>query len=804
MIPISKLKLVGDKNKRFIQSDNLYTYFSVSDFHNDFDGLWFNGFRIFDSVYSGNKIIKNKINSIISIDVSYANGDIIDFILFKKNNGILLELKNKRSLPSFNKKNWNFNFEISSNFEVLEKNSKFIVLGYSNPIREGFGFEKCYTIFSCSYEYSIDNSEIKDKFLSITLINNKKTDNPPRLYVLYNTDIDKLKSLFNTNILKISVLKKQHIKNSILSLRFSNFETDNNNFNIALSHAILSGQSFVMHKNDNIGIWAGFPWFDNNWGRDTFISLAGISLVTGRYEEALHIIETFIKRQCLNKRSPNYGKIPNVIFREDNILYNTADATPLFIREIYEYFLYTGDYNSILSLLNSILIAIDGVYIKNKDKNNFYLHNDSDDWMDAKKDGKYPYSPRGDKAIEIQVLWYTALFCIVNIIDYVIEFYNNRFPTYSKNLSVNELVSKKISYKLEAEKLKNSILKYFVSENPPYLYDHINKDMTPDNKIRPNIFLAIHYSMLPGIPPLFTKEFILKIFKYFTPKLVYKHGVSSLSYEDEDFHPVHISSMYHKDAAYHNGVIWQWLSGSFIKCGVNLGFKDFVFDHIENLSSQIVNIGALGTLSELADPFLVNNEVNPSGTYSQAWSVAEFCRSFYQDITGIYPNVPERILYITPTIPKKLGIVKSIIRYGFYETISIYIRVNRSTGTPSYIEIKAIEIRKPIKIILTTNLLTEHKENLLNFKFSKFHFLLNKKNDIIRINFESIFNEKRGRISDISMLENSEFLEFVTFNENIEDKCNMDLKFAENIKDIKVFNPIKNINYLDKKMTSKT
>ncbi|HOL56747.1 MAG TPA: amylo-alpha-1,6-glucosidase [Spirochaetota bacterium] len=799
MISLSKLRLTADKNKRFIQSDNLYTYFSVSDFNNEFDGLYFNGFKIFDSVYISNKIVKNKINSIISIDIHYSNGDILDCSLFRKNNGFLVELKNKNVLPSFKKK-WNFNFEISSAFEVLEKNSKFILLEYSNPVREGFGFDKAFCIFSVPYEYSIDKSEIKDKSLSITLINSKKTEDPPEIYLLYHTDVDRLKSLFNSNILKLNILKKQHIKNSILSLRFSNFETENNEFNIALSHAILSGQTFVMHKNDNIGIWAGYPWFDNNWGRDTFISLPGISLVTGRYEEALHIIETFIKRQCLNKKSPNYGKIPNVIFREDNILYNTADATPLFIREIYEYFLYTGDYNSILSLLNSILIAIDGVYIKNKDKNNFYLHNDSDDWMDAKKDGKYPYSPRGDKAIEIEVLWYTALYCVINIIDYVVEFYNNRFPTYSKNLSVNDLVSKKISYKLEAEKLKNSILKYFFSENPPYLYDHLNKDMTPGTKIRPNVFLAIHYSMLPGIPSLFSKEFILKVFKYFTPKLVYKHGVSSLSKDDEDFHPIHISDKYHKDAAYHNGAIWQWLSGSFIKCGVNLGFKDFVFEHLNNLSHQILHVGAIGTLSELADPFLVNNEVNPSGTYSQAWSVAEFCRIFYQDIIGIYPNVPERILYITPFIPKKLGTVKVIVRYGFYETLSIYVRVNKATSTPSYIEVKAIEIKKPVKIIITANLATDYQKSLINFKFSKFHFILNKKNDNIRINFDTIFNEKRARISDISMGQVADFNEFITFNESIEDRISEELKYSDDIKDIKIFNCMKEENYLDRKI----
>jgi glycogen debranching enzyme len=52
-----------------------------------------------------------------------------------------------------------------------------------------------------------------------------------------------------------------------------------------------------MNKNDKLGIWAGFPWFDNSWGRDTFIALSGISLTQGLYKEAREIIRNFFLMQ---------------------------------------------------------------------------------------------------------------------------------------------------------------------------------------------------------------------------------------------------------------------------------------------------------------------------------------------------------------------------------------------------------------------------------------------------------------------------------------------------------------------------
>ena len=49
---------------------------------------------------------------------------------------------------------------------------------------------------------------------------------------------------------------------------------------------------------------AGYHWF-TDWGRDTMISLEGLTLATGRYEEAGYILRTFARYE-------RDGLIPNM------------------------------------------------------------------------------------------------------------------------------------------------------------------------------------------------------------------------------------------------------------------------------------------------------------------------------------------------------------------------------------------------------------------------------------------------------------------------------------------------------------
>ncbi len=75
---------------------------------------------------------------------------------------------------------------------------------------------------------------------------------------------------------------------------------------------------------------AGYHWF-TDWGRDTMISLEGLTLATGRKQEAAWILRTF----AYYIRD---GLIPN-LFPEGQKegLYHTADATLWFFHAIHRY-----------------------------------------------------------------------------------------------------------------------------------------------------------------------------------------------------------------------------------------------------------------------------------------------------------------------------------------------------------------------------------------------------------------------------------------------------------------------------------
>ena len=85
---------------------------------------------------------------------------------------------------------------------------------------------------------------------------------------------------------------------------------------------------------------AGYHWF-TDWGRDTMISLEGLTLTTGRVNEARDILRTF----AYYFRD---GLIPN-LFPEGNKegLYNTADATLWFFHALNRYLEVSGDWPTI-------------------------------------------------------------------------------------------------------------------------------------------------------------------------------------------------------------------------------------------------------------------------------------------------------------------------------------------------------------------------------------------------------------------------------------------------------------------------
>ena len=407
--------------------------------------------------------------------------------------------------------------------------------------------------------------------------------------------------------------------------------------------ALFSGWMLVT-GNLHRGIWAGLPWFRDNWGRDTFIALSGILLVSGQFEEAKSVISSFAEFQDRNPESATYGRIPNRYVNKDDVIYNTADGNLWFIREVWEYLQYTGDVEFLTSMWPVIKLAIEVDIKKRTDEFGFLLHGDADTWMDARIEGKQPLSPRGSRANDIQVLWYTALQIGSNIAKYVNE----------------DEISK--DWYEKSQFLKTNFIKLFFDDEKNLIADCLKSENKRDFSLRPNLFFTF------SVPKLLQKEnsaFLSDeqknavIEKAFS-QLVFEYGILSLNQEHKYFHPFHdMCKKHHKDAAYHNGTIWVWNSGPVIDSMCSIYHQEESYKLSCFHAKQMLDVKdkssfssrCVGSLSENINAYKIKDRIYPSGTWSQAWSVSEFSRNIFQSYCGIKPDMLNKKIYFTPAFP---------------------------------------------------------------------------------------------------------------------------------------------------------
>lgn len=417
-------------------------------------------------------------------------------------------------------------------------------------------------------------------------------------------------------------------------LQESNLVTDDKRLNKAIAWAKLSLDALMMHQQ-TYGIFAGLPWFNNFWGRDTFIALPGATLVTGRFHEAKTILNSFAGFQQCDTSSTDYGRIPNFVNTTDRA-YNTADGTPRFVMMAKEYVIRSGDTSFISTLYPVIVRAAEGTLRYHTDSLGFLVHRDAETWMDAVgPDG--PWSPRGNRANDVQALWIHQLEASV---------------WFAQRMQDTALAAKWNQCLLRCS---TNFQRYFVNSEAGRVSDHLRTDGTPDSQLRPNQIIAAS---------LLDEGTRAKVLRLVTTKLAYEYGVASLSQDDDNFHPFHQHEPYYpKDAAYHNGTVWTWLQGPLITELCRAGYARTAFRITKNSVHQILDRGAVGTLAELVDAVPHPGEAEPrlSGTFSQAWSLAEFIRNAYDDYLGVRLDRLSRTLTLSPHFPTAVARVEADI-----------------------------------------------------------------------------------------------------------------------------------------------
>jgi len=413
-----------------------------------------------------------------------------------------------------------------------------------------------------------------------------------------------------------------------------------NDYKLALSWAAASVDSLIMNQLGR-GIFAGLHWFPNYWGRDTFIALPGACLVRGEFETAREILESFASLQLVDEGSKLYGRVPNFAMPGE-IYYNTADGTWWFVRETYEYLRYTGDLDFARRFMPVIERAIEGALERRTDDDGFLLHGQAETWMDAGGE-EAPFSPRGNRAVDVQVLWHTALLSGARIAD------------------VTGDQERAERWRGVAGRLGEAFRRAFIDKKGGGLYDHLDPDGTPDHQIRPNQVFA---ATIPW-EDLLPRDAERRMLELVRETCVLKHGVTSLHTEDPNFHRTHLNlERYHFDEAYHNGDVWVWLTGPVVSALIKHGLTAAAWDQTEVLTNLMFDEGAAGTLPELRNGVPPEHGENVAGAVSQAWSLSEFLRNFYQDYLGVRPDLLAGTVEVRPALPPACEWMAAPVRVG--------------------------------------------------------------------------------------------------------------------------------------------
>jgi len=344
---------------------------------------------------------------------------------------------------------------------------------------------------------------------------------------------------------------------------------------------------------------AGYYWF-TDWGRDTMISLEGLTLATGREREAGLILRTFASYA-------RDGLIPNMFpDGERQGLYHTADATLWFFHAVGRYLAYTSD----TALLTPLLPVFEDIVEHHVRGTRFGIGVDPSDgllrqgaegyqltWMDAKVDD-WVVTPRRGKAVEINALFYNAL-CLLE-----------------EWLRQDDREERANAVRGHADRLRQSFNARFWNAATQQLFDVVDGEAGDDPACRPNQLLAISLRY-----PVLDASRWPAVIDAVRTKLLTPFGLRTLSADHPSYRATYDGDLRSRDAAYHQGTVWPWLIGPFVDAWLktypdDVGSARAVLGAFDGHLSQ----AGIGTVSEITD---AQSPYTPRGCIAQAWSVAE-------------------------------------------------------------------------------------------------------------------------------------------------------------------------------------
>ncbi len=357
-----------------------------------------------------------------------------------------------------------------------------------------------------------------------------------------------------------------------------------------------AAQQFIVKTDKKTEIIAGFPWF-GAWGRDTFISLPGLTLAIDDIKTFKAVTDTMVGRMK-NGLFPNMGN-------DNNPAFNSVDAPLWFFWALQQYIHTTGNADEVWEKYGKAMKGILEAFRKGDDFNIRMLENGllyagekgkALTWMDAVVFGK-PVTPRMGCPVEINALWYNAICFTLELAQ---KAKDSKFVNQWKEIPA---------------KIDSIFLETYWDEEKGYLADYVLLDFK-DWSVRPNQIIAtsLDYSPLPNDVKKQVVDTVEKVL--LTPR-----GLRTLSPNDENYCGIYEGDQPTRDRAYHQGTVWPWLLEPFCRSYLKLHKKSGIslVTKIYNGFEETLTEYGIGTIAEIYDG---DPPHSPKGAISQAWSVA--------------------------------------------------------------------------------------------------------------------------------------------------------------------------------------
>ena len=382
-------------------------------------------------------------------------------------------------------------------------------------------------------------------------------------------------------------------------------------FSSAEQDMIAASYHLIDDRDDPISpVYTGYPSVEFK-ARDTFVSLPGLTLATGREKIAERALRIWIE---ICKK--NDWVMPERIAPDKRCIFEAADNGLWFVYAADKYTKHVG-FKEEDSDIRTAARKITDRYIAGIDKldlsceDNMLLKVNSDDpirhWMDSVAGGETVVYRKG-YMVEVNALWYNALKV------------SEKFAEADNDITAKE------KYAEIAEKCAASFREVFWNSDKRYLYDWIDSSVpAKDTSIRPNQILA---ASLPYSP--LTDDMAKGVIRICWDELYTTYGLRTLDPRQDKFKGRSEGRLDQRMKARFRGMAWPWLLGEFISAFLkyNPSRTDLGWIFMRPFNSHLRH-RCLGGIAEYFDGMM---PYKPHGDVLSAMALGELLRVLHENL----------------------------------------------------------------------------------------------------------------------------------------------------------------------------